>query len=48
MKISLFLRDPVEVRAQLINLVRRNPELYDKNDPRYKNNALKVIFYVLI
>jgi hypothetical protein len=35
----------VEIRAQLINLVRRTPELYDKNDPRYKNNAHKGVLW---
>ncbi|KAI6175317.1 hypothetical protein M3Y97_00675800 [Aphelenchoides bicaudatus] len=38
-------KDPVEVRAQLIQLVRRTPELYDKNDPRYKNNAHKGVLW---
>ncbi|KAI6187257.1 hypothetical protein M3Y98_00223300 [Aphelenchoides besseyi] len=40
-----FDKDPAETRAQLINLVRRHPELYDKNNQLYKNNAHKGILW---
>lgn len=45
---SSFFRNPAETRAHLIDLVRDLPELYDKSNPLYKNNAHKGVLWTRI
>ncbi|KAI6239649.1 hypothetical protein M3Y99_00556200 [Aphelenchoides fujianensis] len=40
-----FDKDPAETRAQLIRLVHQHPELYDKTNQLYKNNAHKGVLW---